>query len=374
MRVVQKGTVFTGRPKTDAASACFPNVCALPNGRWLVGMRLAPAKLSRMQRTFVTWSDEEGAMWSNPVEPAAPLTVAGRPGTWRAIAMAPLGGDDVAASLCWEDYSDPLVPMFNEKTEGLVDMKLYTATSNNGGATFSTPLSVNRGQYHNVPTPITGPPLLLPNGGWAAQFEVNKGYNDTRPWQHVSALAFTRDRGRTWTGTSDVHTDPQRRIVCWDQRLTVLPNGEIFALFWTFDRSTDQYLSIHARVSADGGITWGKLWDTGVSGQPARAVALSGGKLLMVYVDRTAAPTIKCRTSVDGGKTWPAETELTIHSRVRASQTREKRSMQDAWSEMSAFSIGLPDAVALADGGVLVVFYSGEHPDLTDVRWARLSQ
>ena len=46
--------------------------------------------------------------------------------------------------------------------------------------------------------------------------------------------------------------------------------------------------------------------------------------------------------------------------------------MQDAWAEMSAFSIGLPDAVALPDGDVLTVYYSGDHPDQTDVLWSRL--
>jgi hypothetical protein len=294
--------------------------------------------------------------------------------------MTSLGGERVLATLCWEDHTDPLIPMFNERTEGLVDMKLFVTTSNDGGETFSNPRPVDAGRYRDVPTPITGPPLVLPGGEWAAAFEVNKHYDDVRPWQHVSALALTRDEGASWCGTVDVHTDPARRFFCWDQRLTVRPDGSILALFWTFDRATDQYLNVHARSSvADGGRTWGELWDTGVAGQPARAVALGDGRLLMTYVDRTGAPAIKCRTSGDGGRTWPAETELLVHTRERTrSPTWDKRSMQDAWAEMSAFSVGIPDAVALPGGvaGVagdaLVVYYSGDHPDLTDVCWARV--
>jgi hypothetical protein len=286
------------------------------------------------------------------------------------------GSDRVLATLCWEDHTNPLVPMFNERTEGLVDMKLFVATSNDAGESFSTPRPVDAGRYRDVPTPITGPPLVLPGGEWAAAFEVNKHYDDARPWQHVSVLAFTRDQGMSWLGTADVHTDPDRRVFCWDQRLTMLPDGSIFALFWTFDRSTDQYLNVHARSSADGGRTWGELWDTGVAGQPARAVALGDGRLLMTYVDRTAAPAIKCRTSSDGGRTWAAGTELLVHTRERTrSQTWDKRSMQDAWAEMSAFSVGIPDAVAIPgarQNEALVVYYSGDHPDLTDVCWARI--
>jgi len=37
---------------------------------------------------------------------------------------------------------------------------------------------------------------------------------------------------------------------------------------------------------------------------------LGRDQVALVYVDRTAAPKIKLRTSADGGRTWPPETEL----------------------------------------------------------------
>ena len=46
--------------------------------------------------------------------------------------------------------------------------------------------------------------------------------------------------------------------------------------------------------------------------------------------------------------------------------------MQDAWTEMGAFSVGLPATARLAEGDVLVVYYAGPETDLTDVRWARV--
>jgi hypothetical protein len=225
-----------------------------------------------------------------------------------------------------------------------------------------------------VPTPITGAPLILPDGRWAVPFEVNKHYNDRAPWQHASCVTFSSDDGATWSDVVDVHADPDRAVFCWDQRLALLPGGDVLALFWTFDRRANAYLNIHARRSTDAGRTWGPLTDTGVPGQPARPVGLPDGRVVMVYVDRTAEPQIKSRCSRDGGSSWPRDGELLVHDRaaVRRSQTRDKRSMQDAWAEMSAFSIGLPDAVALPDGDVLVVFYSGDHPDHTDVLWARI--
>jgi hypothetical protein len=46
--------------------------------------------------------------------------------------------------------------------------------------------------------------------------------------------------------------------------------------------------------------------------------------------------------------------------------------MQDAWAEMSKFSIGLPATCALKNGDILVVYYAGPEVDCTDIKWARI--
>jgi hypothetical protein len=215
---------------------------------------------------------------------------------------------------------------------------------------------------------------VFSESSWAAPFEVNKLYDDPTPWQHVSALAFTDDAGRTWPATVDVHTDPARRMICWDQRVSKMPDASLLALFWTYDRQKNAYLNIHASRSTDRGRTWAQVYDTGVPGQPARAAGLSNGDIVMTYVDRTAAPVIKVRRSGDGGRTWSDALELPTQRQTSAdySGTRHKSSMPEAWSEMAAFSLGLPDAVPLANGDVLIVYYSGPHADQTDIEWARV--
>jgi hypothetical protein len=110
-----------------------------------------------------------------------------------------------------------------------------------------------------------------------------------------------------------------------------------------------------------------------VPGQPARPAALPDGQIVMVYVDRTSSPVIRARCSSDGGRTWPSDTELVVHRQFEHSQNWTKHSMQDAWAEMAAFSVGLPDATVLPGGDVLVVYYCGDHPDYTDVHWARIA-
>ena len=299
--------------------------------------------------------------------------VDGRPGLFRAVALTPLGGKRLLAALFWVDHSNPDLPFFNETTEGLLDSRVFFSRSDDAATTWSAPERMDTAPF-NCPTAITGPVLVLANGEWACQFETNKHYNDPTPWQHASVLMFSRDGGRSWPGHCVVASDPAKRVFWWDQRPAVLPDGRILDLFWTYDRQTAAYLNIHARESRDHGRTWSELWDTGVPGQPAPPVPLPDQTLGMVYVDRTAAPPIKLRTSRDGGRSWPADSEIVIHEPPVPSQTWIKGSMQDAWAEMGKYSVGLPATAVAAGGDILVVYYSGPVTDQTDVLWARLGR
>jgi hypothetical protein len=273
--------------------------------------------------------------------------------------------------LCWVDHSDPSLPFFNETTEGLLDTRIFLAWSEDEGDTWSQPRQVDTAPL-NVPTPITGPVLRLPDGELACQFELNKPYHDLETWRHASVLMFSNDGGESWPEHVLSSSDPDNRIFYWDQRPAVLPDGKILNVFWTFDRDQSAYRNIHARQSVDHGRTWSELWDTGVPGQPAPLIPLPADRLGMVYVDRTASPLLKMRVSADGGRTWPDDSEIVIARSSQERQTREKRNMQDAWAEMADFSIGLPATAIAQNGDVLVVYYAGSSTDRTDVKWARI--
>jgi hypothetical protein len=370
--IVNKGIVFAGAKGSDVQSAVFPGVCVLPGGRWICAFRAAPEKQGTVgHKALITWSDDEGQSWREPVEPFAPPAIEGKPGICRSAQLTSLGGGEVLAAICWVDHSDPKLPFFNEETEGLLDTRILLARSEDEGETWSEPVPVDTSPF-NVPTPITGPILQLRNDDLACQFETNKHYLDTSPWRHESVLMFSSDGGRTWPEHSVVTSDPDRRFFYWDQRPAVLADGTVLDLFWTFDRDEALYRNIHARRSTDHGRAWSELWDTGVPGQPAPPVSLPDGTIAMVYVDRTAAPVIKARASSDGGRAWPEETETALAKAETDSQTWRKSKMQDAWAEMGAFSIGLPATTPLPGGDVLVVYYSGPETDLTGIHWARL--
>jgi len=374
MKVIDRGTVIKSEPGTIKQSCAFPGVCMLPNGRWIATFRAAATKAQVAdQHVMLTWSDDEGKTWSKPIEPFTPPAIDGKPGLFRGLHCTAVGANEVIATLYWVDASDTSLPFFNEQTQGLLDSKIMYSLSRDNGQTWCTPWLISTSPF-NQPTPITGPLLVLPNGQWACQFELNNHYYDTSVWRHSSILMFSKDGAKTFTEHTVASSDPDNRIFYWDQRPGVLADGRVLDLFWTYDNVAGTYLNIHARASSDNGRTWSDLWDTGVPGQPAPPVSLPDGKIAMVYVDRTAAPIIKARTSADGGKTWPASTEITISQVETDTQTKSKKRMQDAWSEMGKFSIGLPATARMKNGDVVTVYYAGPETDHTDIKWARLRE
>jgi hypothetical protein len=372
LKIVNQGTVVSAQPKTDYSSCAFSGLCVLPNGRWLCAYRTARTKVNvGVQTTRLTWSDDEGKSWSSPIEPFKAPLIEGKEGRFRAGQPTSLGDSRVVMVLYWVDVSNPNLPFFNEETQGLLDSKIMLSFSDDNGETWSSPCLVDTSPF-NQPTPITGPMLLLPDGRWILQFELNKHYYELSEWHHSSVLMFSSDGGKSWPEHTIASHDPTNRIFYWDQRPNMLSDGTIFDLFWTYDNATGIYLNNHARTLRDGEKTWSNIWDIGVSGQPAPAVQLSDGRLAMVYVDRTSEPIIKMRTSSDNGKSWPAETEMVIYRQALDSQTVRKNSMQDAWSEMGKFSLGLPTTAKTANGDIVIVFYAGHSTDETDIKFCQI--
>lgn len=369
---VQQGIVFAGERGSDRQSVTFPMPCVTSRGRWLCAFRAAPAKLPNVeQRPLLTWSDDRGVTWRTPFAPFVPPELDGRPGHFRFAALTDLGAGQILAAINWVSASDPDAPYFNESTEGLLDTRVHLSRSDDDGETWTPPCLVDTAPFE-VPTPLTGPILKLANGDLACQVELNKAYADLSPWCHASVMLFSSDEGHTWPRHRIVTRDPGNRIFYWDQRPTVLPDGRIFDAFWTFDRTTSDYLTIHTSYSADNGDTWSPLHDTGMAGQPGPAFVLEDGSLAMPVVDREGAPKITVRRSSDAGKTWPNDGVLIVYDAVGTTQTEKKSSMQDAWAEMYAFSVGLPNVAPLPDGGALLVYYAGDATDHTAIRWAEI--
>ena len=74
--VIDRGVVYPGGSSGTRQSCCFPGVCVLPGGRWVVSFRAASTKEGMHdQHLLITWSDDEGQNWSEPIEPFSPMQI-----------------------------------------------------------------------------------------------------------------------------------------------------------------------------------------------------------------------------------------------------------------------------------------------------------
>ncbi len=136
-------------------------------------------------------------------------------------------------------------------------------------------------------------------------------------YQDQSFVLRTEDGGQSWQRLSPM-TDNKARAVMPD--VAVLPDGTLVA---ALRRKSDRLLPDGTRVednwiaavrSADGGAHWSMAAERaaetscnmGRNGNPALAV-LPDGRLVLVFGYRGEHPAIKARVSADGGFTWGKE-------------------------------------------------------------------
>ena len=369
MKILEKGLVC-GLPEASGLnSLTFPAMELLPSGRWLAGFRAADKKKDGKQmQAMMTWSDDGGSSWVSPFEPAPLPPIGGRPGNSHSLYFLALGGSRVLMVINWVDASEPEAPFFDPQNESLKDTRIFYSFSENEGRDWSAPCLMDTGSAGG-PVPLTGPPMSLGDGTLICQFEINKFRHDPKVWLHRSACLFSRDNGNSWGDLSLVTSEPG--MYYWDQRPAVLRDGQsLVNFFWTFDGRQNQYQNIHRAASRDGGKSWSQPMDTGIYGQPGRPVALKDGRLALVAIDRREMPVIHAYISRDEGKTFDEAMRLETLPMER--QDSRYMKMQEAWAEMSRFSMGHPQLMDVGNGQLLAYYYQGTHPDKTSIRFIRV--
>ncbi len=65
--------------------------------------------------------------------------------------------------------------------------------------------------------------------------------------------------------------------------------------------------------------------------------------------------------------------ELTVYDSGQSRCTSDSLSMNDAWSEMGAFSVGHPFMTKLHDGTIVAYYYAGDTTHRTDIHWVKIA-
>jgi hypothetical protein len=255
----------------------------------------------------------------------------------------------------WVERRDPALPFFSPKTEGLLPIHLGRARASRGSWNFLMEDDITVAP--KLQPAITGSAVLLPGGEVLQTFETNKAYDDAGPWFHEACATISRDAGHAWDPPWVVASDPAGRLYYWDQRHAVLPDGRLFACFWTYDRIAQRDVAIHASWSEDGGRSWSLPFSTGLEGQIATPIPLADGRVAVTWVRRHAPPGIRVALTSDG-RTWEDEAEVYALRKADAGRNEGGESTADYLQTMELWSFGLPGGVLLPGGNVLLSHYA----------------
>lgn len=368
MRLTDQWTVFCGTPGTTTSNCCFPSLVRLPNGEYLVSWRVGSQKDSADGRIMLSRSMDAGRTWSNPTGLSLG-PYASQPGEPHYAPLTVLADGRILATIMWVDRSNPTLPFFHPKTEGLLPTRVLFCESSDAGGTWTNFREMDSTPY-NSPIPITGPVLVLGNGELACQFEVNKNYEDVRPWRHAAAWKISHDGGQTWPDCIEVAHDPADRLMYWDAHYALGPNGFCVASFWAYNHADGCDAPIHLSFSHDNGRHWSLPQDTNITGQIAHPVLLEDGRIILLYIERFETRSIRALLSDDLGKSFHSDFVVFEQSKSQPAPL-QKATAADYLQEMDAWTFGRVDALAEPNGDIAIVFYAGNR-EATDIYWSRL--
>jgi hypothetical protein len=307
-------------------------------------------------------------------------TIGGVPGELGAAELVEAEPGRLLLFATWFDRSEPERPLFDPVTEGILKSRQLMAVSANNGQTWS--------DWQELPTAdlkgcaMTGPALRWDDGTIAFLFESFKEFDDPNPGRHAAWMMLSHDAGRTFSRPMLVAQHPEHKVYYWDQRLSVGQRpGEFTALFWTHDLAGQRDLNVHLRHgrilgdSSDPRLQLQSIEETSIPGQIAAPLWLNDGQLLAFVVNRDQPGTLSLWCSRDGGKSWPVEDQIVVHShdeRAAISQGKDNVDFKQYWEDMGKWSFGHPAIQLLDHGKILLGWYAGT-PDCMSLHWARLT-
>ena len=353
MKLYDSKLIFKGVPGTKINTVSFSCLTRVRSGQLLATARLGSGKDTADGNIGIWRSTDCGQTWSGLVMPFT-TNFEGQKGCLRTGCITEMPNGCLLMTCAWVDRSTQGRALYNEATGGLCHMFPIISQSTDAGHTWS---SLRRVDLYPVslPSALTGPTLVLPDGGIACQFESQKNWDSTEPIFNISAFKVSYDGGTTWPEYIQIAGRPGGDAVCWDQRIAQFPSGRMLNLFWSYDTVKNIDCPIHQSFSNESGRNWSVPVSTGIVGQIACPVVMSESDVVMLYVRRDKKRQILACQSFDGGKTWDGNSEICVYN--QAGDNEDNSNLFDA---MNQWSFGHPCGIRISDSEIAVVYYAGQ--------------
>lgn len=351
MEIIDTKIIFLGNVAEGTNIASFCGLTKMADATLVATARLGSGKDSADGNAAFWVSKDNGATWSRPNMPFS-TSFNGKKGCLRGGYISELNDGTWLFTLGWVDRSVQGRPLYNKETGGLCPMFPLISCSLDKGETWSCLQKFDISPFE-LPAALTGPTLVLEDGSVAAQFEVQKNWDDISPVYNISILKFSHDDGKTWSDYVEIAGKQLKGKVCWDQRIAVISPNRMIALFWSYNPAQDCDLPIHSSFSDDNGRTWTFPHDTGITGQIACPVVLSKTDIVMLYVRRDKKKQILARRSYDGGKSWDEKSEICVYD-----HTNPHENGRIFFDAMNQWSYGHPFGIKTGENEISMVYYA----------------
>jgi hypothetical protein len=361
VRVVASGVVYRNpRPEVRAVHAWHPSLVRLEDGRLLCSFDLGQAPESHDYNTYLSWSADNAATWSEPLPLIAPTT-SGRASTYT-LRVGQLRDGTLTAFGARHFRHDPGAGLINHPSLGFTPMELVISQSADGGRVW--------GPLQTIVPPLVGPAfeichrvIELRDGRWLAPTSTWPGWDGDAPNGMRAIALVSHDRGGSWPDWLTVFDDWDNGVANWEQSVAELPDGRLVAVSWRVELGSGLTLPTVFSISSDGR-TFGQPRPTGLSGQTTKLVVLDDGRLLGVYRRDGAGGMWGCLATLDEDQ-WTIEQDVCLWAGQPSAA--QDRSIGEG---LSALRCGYPTVIA-ARGSALVVFWCQEDCVFM-IRWVHL--
>ena len=345
-------------PNGNAGITCaYPQTTLLNSGQIVCVYRQGESKHSHDGKLVRQCSDNGGQSWSKPTT------------VFDGTGMEP-SQTVISGGVCAIDTNKLLVTfgavlglerdvyLFGDEGKRL-PRRLNMTFSRDAGQTWTAPAQVDTRPFAHAG--VTTRPLLLPDGAVGIPIEVQ-----TDVGVQATAMIQANDGGgELILGPLTLCVaDPTGELNLCDAHFTVLENGDILMLLWTFRQEDEQTINVRRCCSSDAGRAWSLPEPTTIEGQVTVPLALSPGTVIAASNNRQAMPGIYLYLSADNGKTWNASRNL-VWDEAGKRVTGEflpagSSGVSDlgVWDQLPGFMFGTPDLVKLPDGSVLMTYYA----------------
>jgi len=355
LKVLEENTIWTNdQPVLRSRHAYFPFAAQFGDATILAAYQVGEAFESVDGSTRISRSRDMGKTW----EHLSPFYDKSELVPKRSDSLKPTSlGNGKVILFGYEFFRENEdVPIGNPESGGLLDDRMILFRSNDNAVNWTGPEEIPCRWGHHVEA--SAPILILPNGDWVTPITEFADWQGRRSEESCGRLLRSSDQGKTWNDdTITMKIGPD--VSVFEQRVCRLQkSGKLVVIAWNEDLKTGERFNNHYAVSSDNGKTFAPARDTGIRGQASSVCSLDEDRLFALHARRrdTDRPGIYGYIVNLENDDWKIEEELLVW------EPKTVLMRDNSMAEVFAFlKFGQPGAIRLADGSLLITFWTIEN-------------